>query len=156
MSLPTDISSCHALILELQDQNKEMQKQLLLLRGLVSDLEDRLNKNSGNSDKPPSSDGLQKKPSIKPAFPRKKGKKSGGQPGHPGKTLEISATPDHINPLLPIHCSCGKELDKSKTLHRLHDVREINAIRLSFDDLWAVAQRRLSTYEMCEKTFRFF
>ncbi|MFK5915760.1 MAG: hypothetical protein QM484_15445 [Woeseiaceae bacterium] len=49
-----------------------------------------------------------------------------------------------------------QELDKSKTLHRLHDVREINAIHLSFDDLWAVAQRRLSTYEMCEKTLTVF
>ena len=53
----------------------------------VKELEDRLNKNSQNSNKPPSSDGL-KKPKSKPAFPRKKGKKAGGQAGHKGKTLE--------------------------------------------------------------------
>lgn len=114
MKLPIDISTCHALILELQDQNKALQKQMKLLLARVSELEDQVNKNSGNSNKPPSSDGLKKKPTIKPAFPRKKGKKSGGQAGHTGKTLEISATPDHINPLLPNHCNCGKVLDKSR------------------------------------------
>lgn len=114
MKLPTDISTCHALILELQDQNKDLQKQMLLVLARVSELEDRLNKNSENSNKPPSSDGLKKKPSIKPAFPRKKGKKTGGQPGHRGKTLEMSASPDHLNALLPSHCNCGQALDKSK------------------------------------------
>lgn len=33
------------------------------------------------------------------------------------------------------------------TLHRFYDVREVNAVHLSFDDLWSVAQRRLSSYE---------
>lgn len=73
----------------------------------------RLNKNSRNSSKPPSSDGL-KKPVSKPAFARNKGRKPGGQTGHKGKTLEICEAPDFFNELLPDNCSCGQALDKSK------------------------------------------
>lgn len=110
MNLPNDIPSCHQVILDLQAK--------------IEELESRLNKNSSNSNKPPSSDGLAK-PKIQPAFPRKKGKKAGGQPGHKGKTLELSTTPDHINPLLPSHCECGSILDKSKA--------EVLQVRQVFD-----------------------
>ena len=110
MNLPNDIPTCHQVILDLQAK--------------VEELESRLNKNSSNSNKPPSSDGLAK-PKMQPAFPRKKGKKAGGQPGHKGKTLELSATPDHINPLLPSHCECGNALDKSKA--------EVLQVRQVFD-----------------------
>jgi len=42
-----------------------------------------------------------------------------------------------------------EELESSteQTLHRFHDVRDINAVHLSFDDLWRIAQRRLGAYE---------
>lgn len=33
------------------------------------------------------------------------------------------------------------------TLHRFYDVRDINAVHLTFDDLWNIAQRRLASYE---------
>jgi len=92
------------------------------LMGRVKELEDRLNKNSKNSNKPPSSDALQK-PKIQPAFPKKKGKKAGGQPGHKGKTLELCETPTHIEPLVPSTCSCGSILDESKS--ELVEVRQL-------------------------------
>ena len=51
----------------------------------VAELEKRLNMNSSNSSKPPSSDGLKRKP--KSLRRKNTGRKPGGQPGHPGQTL---------------------------------------------------------------------
>jgi transposase len=115
LNLPNDIASCHSIIVE-------QQKLVAQLMSKVKELEDRLNKNSQNSNKPPSSDGLSKAKS-QPAFPRKKGKKAGGQAGHKGKTLELCQRPDHIKPLLAERCPCGSILDSSKS--ELQEVRQV-------------------------------
>lgn len=74
------------IILELREV---IQKQ----EARIQALEDQLAKNSGNSGKPPSSDGLKKKPRSL----REKGKRSsGGQKGRKGKTLEMVSNPDHV------------------------------------------------------------
>ena len=44
------------------------------------------------------------------------------------------------------------EATTDQTLHRFHDVRDINAVRLSFDDLWEFAQRRLGAYNSGDST----
>lgn len=49
-----------------------------------------------------------------------------------------------------------EEQEAGKTLHRFHDVREINAVHLSFDDLWSIAQRRLGAYESGQETHSVF
>jgi transposase len=64
----------------------------LALEARVAELERRVNKNSKNSDKPPSSDGLRKPPCKR----AKSKRKAGGQKGHPGKTLKFSSNPDKI------------------------------------------------------------
>jgi transposase len=77
-------------------------------------LEDRLSKDSHNSGKPPSSDGLKRKPV---SFRVKSEKKSEGQPGHPGKTLEFTDTPDHRTIHAPSECSgCRAELSETDTI----------------------------------------
>jgi len=74
----------------------------LLMR--VKELEDRLNKDSHNSSKPPSSDGLNRR--DRRAHNRKSGKKRGGQKGHEGAQMKMKEHPDHIKK----HevCSCGR------------------------------------------------
>jgi transposase len=63
-------------------------------------------KNSTNSSKPPSSDINVKRSLRKPAQ-----KKSGGQAGHQGHTLEISAVPDQIIEHQACFCrSCGNNI----------------------------------------------
>lgn len=75
------------------------------LEARVAELESRLNLNSNNSGKPPSSDGYARK-NRATSLRVKTQKKPGGQPGHKGKTLEQSPDPDHIETHSPDFCSC--------------------------------------------------
>ena len=71
-------------LIEIIEAQSALIKQL---EARIRELELRLNKNSSNSSKPPSSDGLSKPP--KTTSLRESGKnKSGGQLGHKGETLK--------------------------------------------------------------------
>jgi transposase len=78
------------------------------LRRENADLRARLAKDSHNSSKPPSSDGLKRRPFA----PRpKSGRNPGGQPGHAGHTLERVAHPDQLVTHRPTHCAaCHADL----------------------------------------------
>lgn len=87
------------------------------LTARVKALEDQVALDSHNSSKPPSSDwGKPRKPgkpaprSLRPP-PGTSGRRSGGQPGHPGTTLRLVATPDHLVIHRPAQCAtCGTGL----------------------------------------------
>ena len=66
-------------------------------------MEERNNKNSQNSSKPPSTDGYQK-PSPK-SLRKPSGKKQGGQPGHKGTTLHIDKEPTETVSHMPEKCT---------------------------------------------------
>ena len=69
-------------------------KQIAALQSQVAELQSKLNKNSRNSSKPPSSDGLNK---PAPKSLRVAGENpTGGQKGHPGRTLSQATQPDRI------------------------------------------------------------
>ena len=97
---------------------------LLLAQGArIAELERQLGLNSGNSGKPPSSDGL-KKPVRVASLRERSGKKTGGQTGHPDKTLSRTETPDATIDHFPETCAgCGAALNKAMAMD--HTARQV-------------------------------
>lgn len=74
------------------------------LEARIKELEDQISKNSRNSSKPPSSDGLSK-PSPK-SRRTKSGRKAGGQKGHKGTNLKMVSSPDKTKVHKVKRCAC--------------------------------------------------
>jgi transposase len=92
-------------------QVETLNNQVDALKVEIKELKARLDKNSRNSNKPPSTDEF-----IKPKSQRKKsGKKTGGQKGHKGHTIKMSQTPDEIIIHKTKDCQdCGHRLGWNK------------------------------------------
>src|SRR5450759_635539 len=95
-----------------EEQIANAEEQIANAEEQIADLERQLaarKKNSTNSSKPPSSDGLagEQRPRHRH---RKSKRKAGGQPGHMGQDRPLDPEPDRIVPVLPaecIHCGAG-------------------------------------------------
>lgn len=119
---------------KLLEQNAALTKQVDELNATVKELtqtirelKEQINKNSKNSSKPPSSDGLKKPPVNKDRSLRQKsGKKQGAQTGHDGANLSVTADPDyvehHMHPdcdSCPYHDSCLEKACIRETRHEI-------------------------------------
>lgn len=94
--LRRELSACQIKIGELEQENARLRSML--------------NRNSQNSSKPPSTDFL-KKPNPK-SLREKSGRTSGGQKGHPGKTLRQVDEPGEVQIHHPEKCSgCHSSLE---------------------------------------------
>jgi transposase len=113
-----------ALVSALQAQNAELLARIAVQNARIAELERQLGLNSGNSGKPPSSDGLKKKPARVSSLRERSGKKTGGQKGHPGKTLSRTETPDAAIDHFPETCTgCGGLL--SEEMATGHTARQV-------------------------------
>lgn len=147
--LPLSPPSLIDIILALEDQNRLLQEQLDEHRRHIEALESRLKQNSGNSSKPPSSDGYSK-PRPKSLRPQS-GRRPGGQPGHRGNTLSFVAQPDQtivhaLDGLCP--CGCGSDLRGEPVLrYERRQTVELPAPKL-------VASEHRSEVKRCPRTHR--
>ena len=129
--LERDIMSTREQLLDIAKTNPEilvdiiiaLQKQVQMLTQRVVQLEEQINKNSRNSSKPPSSDGIKKPGSKTKSLRKRSGKKPGGQKGHQGHNLEKAEEPDFVIPLSVTSCSCHADL--SNVPISSHDCRQV-------------------------------
>lgn len=120
-SLRTEISELKALVNALVSENEKLREENIFLKqenlelkDRVKFLENKLSLNSHNSSKPPSSDGFVK---MTKSLRGSSGKKSGGQKGNKGKTLNMVETPDIIEPYPVNQCNyCGNDLSKVESI----------------------------------------
>jgi transposase len=89
-------------------------QEIKLLKARITDLEQKLEryinrKDSNNSSLPPSKD--ENRPTRMSSLREKSDRKVGGQPGHEGKTLEMTQYPDEVIEHRSCFCpECGKDL----------------------------------------------
>src|SRR6266849_4740757 len=121
-------------------ENEELRRKVAEREKQIADLERQLagrKKNSTNSSKPPSSDGIagEQRPRGRK---RKSKRKPGGQPGHPGhhRRLVPSAEVSAIEVLLPKECGhCGGDLPQKPSKvpiagePRRHQVTEVPPVK---------------------------
>jgi transposase len=97
-------------IAELRAANAQQARVIESLQARVAELERQLGRHSGNSSKPPSSDGLGK-PATAVRERRAGGRRPGKQPGAPGAHLARVDDPDEVVVHAPERCDgCGADL----------------------------------------------
>ena len=102
---------------ELREQVAERDQQIADAEKQIADLERQLaarRRNSTNSSKPPSSDGLAGAQRRRCSLRKKSGRRPGGQPGHMGHDRHRVENPDRTEEVLPQQCKhCGTALPQA-------------------------------------------
>lgn len=108
----------------------------------VAELRARLDQNSRNSSKPPSSDGYAKPPAPK-SLRRPSGRKPGGQSGHRGHHLKQVESPDEVIHHVPDRCTgCGAELRGAELAgEEVRQIFDLPEIRLAVSEHRAQRKR---------------
>jgi transposase len=135
--LEARIAEQDAVIVALMAENAEVRAQ-------VAELQARLDQNSRNSSKPPSSDGYGKPSPKKRSLRERSGRGPGGQEGHEGAHLERVEVPDRQIPHEPDLCEgCGRDLADGEELaggesRQVFDIPE----KLALEVIEHLAKRR--------------
>src|SRR5258706_4338915 len=139
-------------IAELEAEKARQREQIAALVARVQELEAQLAKDSHNSGKPPSSDGLARKTK---SLRKRSGKKAGGQIGHRGETLHLVAAPDEVVGHRPRVCdACGTSLDDAPlVLRECRRVHVLPPVRLRITDHQRLHLRCPACGEMSAGTF---
>lgn len=116
--LSEEIIRLQAQIERLQTENRELHFRNFQLQRRNSELEAQLTKDSHNSSRPPSTDPVWAKRNK--SLRRPSGLPPGGQTGHQGATLRMSARPDRIVEHRPRQCrSCQAPLAAEQVIRHL-------------------------------------
>ncbi len=98
-----------------EEEFLQLHQQIMDMQFQIEELTRRMNKNSTNSHKPPSTDNFKKKIQNNR---EKSNKKPGAQEGHEGKTLIMTEKPDKIlEQKVTGYCTCGKNLNNQPTIN---------------------------------------
>jgi transposase len=120
----------------LRTENAALREQVAALVAEVQALKERLASaltDSHNSSKPPSSDGLRRKPK---SLREKSGKQRGGQPGHRGHRVSLVTTPNLVEIHRPRQChACQCELPpEAPSWVERRQVSELPPLRLQITE----------------------
>jgi transposase len=108
-------------------ENASLRQMLEEVLRRLGEVEGQLAKDSHNSSKPPSSDGLLRK---RASLRKRSEKKPGGQAGHAGHTLKVVETPDEVVRHRPVVCQhCQQPLadvaGRVREHRQVHDLPEM-------------------------------
>jgi transposase len=153
----------HERIAELEAENAALRarlatlsEQVAALLDRVRDLEARLAKDSHNSGKPPSSDGLKRQLPRTRSLRRTSGKRTGGQLGHRGETLHLVAEPDVVAEHRPSVCAtCQRLLDDTAEVVGVErrQVQDLPPVRLQVTEHRALRVRCAACQHVSDGAF---
>ena len=130
---PESLDKCYQVINDLWEAMKQGQSECAKLSQPLENAEEKLQTNSGNSSKPPSTDTYKKKQERRyPKSRNKSTKKQGAQLGHKGngrKLMPTEAVDDVVVCLPPSHCQCGGSIKAEPTKKKTHQVHELPVVK---------------------------